>query len=299
MKQPNQEKRAKRFWRLAIASAFLLALVWPLGSFIVWPLGGLSAYFIFLALYYSPAKPKGFTFQATKRREPSRANSTQRPVKPITPQQKRRLVFIVIAGSTLFIFIYFFVSLIQFVQSEGSGAIDETDRQTLAIDPNNLDALTNLGNDYYSNKQYDSALYYYNRVLQIDSENSSGLFNTALVFFQQKRYSQSTELLRRCIRLYPDNTDAYMLVGDNYYIQNLYSEALPWYRQAYDKGVRAAEMLNIMGYLYEQQNNTTESIRFYKETLRQDSSLVEVYDRLAVLDIANAGRYKSLSARWK
>jgi len=102
----------------------------------------------------------------------------------------------------------------------------------------------------------------------------------------------------------------YTMLGDNYYVQNNYSEALRWYRKGYDKGVRSAEVLNIMGYLYEQQGNTTEAVRFYKEVLQQDSSWVDVYDKLIVLEPGQAKKYivlepgqakkyQQLAERWR
>jgi tetratricopeptide (TPR) repeat protein len=156
-----------------------------------------------------------------------------------------------------------------------------------------------VGNSFYSNGQYDSALIYYDRVLKIDSKNSSGLYNKGLVHYQKKEYQKSMDILRQCISLYPDNTDAMMVLGDNYYSQDQLIQAQDWYKKAYDKGARTAALSNVMAYIYDRQNQKSEAIRFYKEALQQDSSLVDVYTRLADLEPAYSDWYKKKAQAWK
>jgi tetratricopeptide (TPR) repeat protein len=290
----------KRFKRLALVAAFLLALLWSLGSFFIWILTGITAYFIFLAVYYSPRKPIAFNNRSTKRaEETSRANATGKSAQSLSPQQKRQVVFIIVGISAVIILVSFVLAIIGLVRSDVPNSMNDEDRQTLVTDPTNVEALTNIGNKFYADQQYDSAFYYYNRVLEADPQNSSGLYNKALIHYQKQEYDQSIIILKQCNTLYPDYVEVYSLLGDNYYLQDKYPEALPWYRKAYDKGVNNAEVLNILGYLYEQQSNKTEAVRFYKETLQQDSSLIDVYDRLAELEPGNGRRYKALSERWK
>jgi tetratricopeptide (TPR) repeat protein len=101
------------------------------------------------------------------------------------------------------------------------------------------------------------------------------------------------------VNLYPDYGEAYALLGDNFYLQESNTEALNWYRKAYDKGINTAEVLNLLGYLYDKQSNTTESVRFYKEALQQDSTLVDIYDRLAFLESGQAQKYQQLAEKWR
>jgi tetratricopeptide (TPR) repeat protein len=283
----------KRYTFLAIVAALLLALLAPLGSYMIWILGGAVVYFVFLVIYHSPRsiRDKSSASQAYRSATGERAQSNA----PLNSQQKRKVRLIIFLIATIVIMISVFIGIIG-LQSEADA---NTDRQTLASNPNNLDALTNLGNQFFANQQYDSALYYYNRVLAIDAENSSGLFNKSLVYYQQQQYEQSIAILKKCVTLYPDYGEAYGLLGDNYYVQDNNTEALTWYRKAYDKGLRTVEVLNILGYLCEQQNNSTEAIRFYKETLQQDSSVVEVYDRLIALEPAQAKKYAALAEKWR
>jgi len=294
-------KVVKRYTRLAIVSAFLLALFWSLDSFFFWIFFGSTSYFAFLAFYNRPRverEEQKFEY-ARPTWQPPRQDS------PINiPPNKIKLI---IAISVIAFFGFLIIlMIIGFATGDDNppalvseeNAINET-RELLAADPNNLDALTDLGNSYYATGQYDSALDYYERVLKIDSKNNSGLFNKGLVLYQKKEYQKSMDMLRQCISLYPDNIDAIMLLGDNLNSQNQFIQALDWYKQAYDKGARTADLLNAMAYLYDQQNQKSEAIRFYKEALQQDSTLVKIYDRLADLEPNKSDWYRKRAQAWR
>lgn len=297
----DQDKiRTRRFARLAIASVLLLAFFWPLGEFFFWIFAGASVYFVFLSIYYKP-RPA----QASRSYEQPRSRSAQFTSHQPASDVKNKLKIIAIAVGGFIFFILFVLMIIGFIVGEdptpelSTESEISADRVALASNPNDINALTNIGNQFYANAQYDSAERYYDRVLQIDAQNSSAMFNKALVYYQVQNYNKSIEWSRKCISMYPDNVDAYTLMGDNYYTQKNYNEAIGWYRQAYEKGARNSELLNIMAFIYDEQNNRSEAIRLYKETLQQDSSLVEVYDRLAKLEPGNAGKYKALADRWR
>ena len=295
----GKQKLVKRYTRLAIISGFLLAIFWPLGSFFFWIFFGAASYFIFLVFYYRPRveyEEKKFEYARPAWQESRQATSIN-----VTPKNAKLIIVIVALSIFGFLLI---LMIIRFATGEENTTqpIEEfvnENRELLSDDPNNLDAITNLGNSFYADGQYDSALVYYERVLKIDSKNSSGLYNKGLTLYQKKDYKNSMEILRKCVSLYPDNTDAIMVLGDNHYSQNSYNEAIEWYKQAYNKGARSAGLLNVMGYIYDQQNQKTEAIRFYKEALQQDSSLVDAYTRLAELDPNRSDWYKKKAVAWK
>lgn len=298
----DKKKLVRRYTRLAIISAFLLAFFWPLGNFFFWIFSGAGSYFAFLAFYYRPRAER-----AEERFEHSRP-AWQQPDKPgsmnIKVSPKNVKLIIVLISFSVFIFLIILM-IIGFAtgddavsQNTEDTAISES-RELLSSDPTNLDALTNIGNSFYASGQYDSAIVYYDKVLEVDPQNSSGLYNKGLALYSKQDYAKSMEMLRQCITLHPDNTDAYIIMGDNHYSQDQFTQALTWYKQAYDKGARNSGLLNIMAYLYDQQNQRSEAIRLYKETLQLDSSLVDVYSRLAELEPNNADWYKKKAEAWK
>ncbi|MBL7873153.1 MAG: tetratricopeptide repeat protein [Cyclobacteriaceae bacterium] len=290
--------RVRRSVKLAIASAFLLALLWPLGSFFRWLFVGSTSYFIFLSFYYSPRE------QSSERRDYSNSNRAepdkkQTPFKRFNKNLLKRISLIVVISSFSVLLILMVIGFIWGDESANTTLLEEENRTALKADPANLDALTNLGNLFYAQEEYDSALSYYEKVLAIDPQNSSGTYNKSLVFYQKKDYSKSIEWSKKAILINPENTDAIVITGDSYYEQGNFNEASAWFQKAYLQGARGGEMLYLMGFIYDKQNDRAKAIQFYKESLQQDSSYVEIYDRLIQLDPAQAPRYKKMAAKWK
>lgn len=296
--ETESDLRAKKFRRLALVTAFLLAVTWPLGSFFVWIFLGATVYFIFLAYYYGPRPIQEKKYESHSQTWAQKDESFEQKK---APDIKLVITIVAIVVSSI-LFILMIIGFVTGVDTpeQSANLLQETaDRETLQTNPSDINALTNIGNQLYAKNQFDSALIYYNKVLAIDPQNSSGMFNKSLVYYQKQDYANSIEWSKKCANLYPDNIDAIVLTGDSYYAQERFSEALTWYRQGYDKGARSAELLNILAYVYDQQNRKTEAIQFYKETLQQDSSFVKVYERLAELEPTRAAWYKNKAAQWK
>lgn len=294
----ESDLRAKKFRRLALVAAFLLAFTSSLGSFFIWIFLGATAYFAFLAYYYGPRLVRKKNYDSNSQSWTQKDESFEQKKEP-NAKLAIMIVAIVVSSILFILMIIGFVNGVNTTEQSSDLLQENVDRETLQANPSDLNALTNVGNQLYAQNQFDSALIYYNKVLAIDPQNSSGMFNKALVYYQKQEYVKSIELSKKCAALYPENTDAFSLTGDSYYAQERLSEAMTWYRQAYDKGARGAELLNIMAGLYEKQNRTSEAIQFYKETLQQDSSFVTVYDRLAELEPNRAAWYKNKAAQWK
>ncbi len=302
-----KDSRSKRYSRLALVSALMLAFLWPLGNFFFWIFAGATAYFIFLSFYYLPRTPKtrpsGFKQPKPSQAAQPDAYAYGQSAQP-TDDLKKKVRFVIFLISGTIIFIAIAVGLLtpaaeEFPPTEISTQDDTVDRAALQNDANDINALTNIGNRFYGVQQYDSALFYYERVLTIDPRNVVCLNNKALVLYQKQDFKQSLVWAKKSLSVDPSYTDALLLIGDGYYAQENYSEAIGWYQQAYTKDVRTPELLNVMAFIYDKQNKQGEAIRFYKETLQQDSSYVEAYKRLAELEPARKDWYGKKVEQWK
>jgi tetratricopeptide (TPR) repeat protein len=297
--------RAKRYTRLAFFSAYVLAFLWPLGSFFFWICLGTTAYLAFLAFYFSPGSKKFNTpyYKRSKpKTEPSEVFAYGQSANPLDANQKKKVQVAILAISGLVIFIAIVMAQVRPGESETPTNEDTGvtgDWVVLQSNPNDINALTNIGNQFYSTEQYDSAMFYYERVLTIDPDNVACMHNKALVLYQKKEYSQSLVWAKKCLFTDPEYIDAILLIGDGYYIQQNYNEAIGWYQQAYAKGAHHTELLNVMAYIYDKQNNQSQAIRLYKESLKQDSSYVEAYERLAVLEPERNDWYRKKIVQWK
>ncbi|HEY5826263.1 MAG TPA: tetratricopeptide repeat protein, partial [Cyclobacteriaceae bacterium] len=212
-----QKTKSERYGKIAIVLFLLLALFWAIGAFVIWILLGAAVYFTFLYFYYQPRQPKTESWRSSQYGSYSSDD-------PDDIKKKAKLVVQIVIGFFVFLFVFFFIVGVvsQDNTSEDNTIISDVSEesannnvQVLKHDPNNIDALTGIGNQFFDQSNYDSALLYYNKVLKIEPTNSAALYNIGLVYYNQKQYQQSIDLLKKCISVDPDNRDAKYIMGHN------------------------------------------------------------------------------------
>ena len=292
--------KATRAKTACIISVFLFALTWSMGGFFILLFLGAASFFGFLSVYYRPRQVE---------REPQRPSWQGQNQNSSYPDNSPKINKKILALLPLIIGITFFVIVFRVINSASSSEVEssptelntsepDNSQSILQSDPNNIDALTNVGNEFYGQGQYDSAMKYYERVLEIEPSNQYALYNKALVFYSRKDYTRSIKIVRQCLNQHPDYGYAYYLLGDNYHSINRLDSAITCFEQAYQFEVRDADMLQVWGEISKQQGNTTKAIELYKQVLEQDSSKADIYSRLAELEPSEAARYRLLAERW-
>lgn len=121
-----------------------------------------------------------------------------------------------------------------------------------------------VGNEYYNQQQYDSADYYYDRALAGDPSNSAAVYNKGLIQYERQNFESARDL----------------------------------FEQSYSLGMRTGFLCTELAQRYAERGQTDQAVAMYKEAAAQDSTLVNVYTRLAELDPANATVYRALEVKW-
>lgn len=288
MDSVDQSKiRSSRYFKLAVASCFLLAALWPLGNFVFWIMIGVISYFAFLSFYYRPKtnptfeRPSSASWR-TKQQMGSPVPAFFENIKKLKPIQ---LLFAV-SGLVLVLTV-----LIPNLSSHSSENDEPVTNRTVDID-----SLVGLGNERYNRGEYESALGFYEAALQADPTNQFGLYNKALVYYSKKDYRKSISLIRYCIEENPDYGPAHYLLGDDYKFINQPDSALICFEKAYELGARDAGLLQNLGDISYDRQEKEDAIQFYKEAIEQDSSVAYIYERLAELEPNQAENYRRRAA---
>ncbi len=283
----RNKKLVDLYSKWAIASCFLLALLWPLGNFVFWIMLGVISYFAFLSFYYRPKTAPIFERPnaATWRTKQQMANPTQAFFGKIKNLKPIRL-FIAIGGLIL-------VLAVVIPNLNGRNSNGDQPNVDKSV---NIDSLVDLGNERYNSGEYESALGFYDKALQADPTNQFGLYNKALVYYSKKDYRKSISLIRYCIQKNPEYGSAYYLLGDDYKFINQRDSAQIFFVKAYDLGARDAGLLQNLGDISYDQKETDDAIQFYKEAIEQDTTLVYIYERLAELEPSEAENYRRRAA---
>lgn len=95
------------------------------------------------------------------------------------------------------------------------GAIHEY-QSLLAINPNRVDARSNLGAAYAQLGRYQDAIEQYKSALAVDERNSTIRFNLALAFYKAAYITDAATELSRSIGSQPENKNAVYLLADCY-----------------------------------------------------------------------------------
>ncbi len=85
----------------------------------------------------------------------------------------------------------------------------QTFKKVLELRPNFEYAYANLGNCYFQLKNYSQALWAYKKLVEIAPENSDAWFNMAVSYMQLKRFNNALRALKETIKLRPNYAVAY------------------------------------------------------------------------------------------
>lgn len=106
------------------------------------------------------------------------------------------------------------------VQLHQSGDVEGAAREyaaVLVIDPNRVDARSNLGAALVRLGHYEKAIEQYRRALNLDTRNTAVRFNLALAYYKAARITDAADELSRVVAIKPGDTNAVLVLADCYF----------------------------------------------------------------------------------
>jgi hypothetical protein len=83
----------------------------------------------------------------------------------------------------------------------------------VARDPDNADALFQLGEIYIQGQQWEKAISYFSRLLEVQSNNAHAQTDIGIALMELDRFSESEDALLKAIEMDPDYVDAHYSLG--------------------------------------------------------------------------------------
>lgn len=154
------------------------------------------------------------------------------------------------------------------------------------------DALNRTGDCYYVNRQFNSAISYYDKAAKVpEGAPDYALFQKAFCLGLEKQYSEKISVLNDMVARYPQSPyvdDALYETGRSYVATGNLDKATYYYKstkEKYPKGSYAKKAMLQLGLVYYNSNDSDNSMRFYKRVVNEYPGTSEAED--ALLGIRN------------
>ena len=93
---------------------------------------------------------------------------------------------------------------------------------------NKFIAYVNIGRLKSKQKEYDQALFYFNKALQIDSKSEEVLINISTAYYDAGKYKESLDVLFRIMEINKNNVKAIINIAATLNMLDKYSESMEW-----------------------------------------------------------------------
>jgi len=151
---------------------------------------------------------------------------------------------------------------IQFHQSGQLGEAAGWYQKTLEIQPENTDALNNLGGVLQAQGKLDEAVACYNKAISIKPDSAEAHYNLGNTLKDQGKLDKAVAGYQKAVSIDPDFADAHHNLG--YALQELgrLEEAVASYQEAVSVKPDLAEAYNNIGLLYEKTNDLVKAEKY-------------------------------------
>jgi tetratricopeptide (TPR) repeat protein len=151
-------------------------------------------------------------------------------------------------------------------------------RKMIELNPNDLDALFNLGFMLVQMNKYTEAIEVLDKVIALNPDMEYAHLNKGFSFYSLKQYSKAIEAYSETVELFPENADAWMFLGMSY-----------MQIKAWEKGV---DPLRKAMELRPESGNAYYNLAICYLNLKDNFSAREVYNDLQSVDPSLAEKLK-------
>lgn len=153
----------------------------------------------------------------------------------------------------------------------------------LKNEPNNLEALANLGKALYDQGNFKEAIIYFKQALEIAPQDTWILFHAALSYSNISDLDQAITHYKKFLAIEPENTNVLYNLALMYSGKKDFSEAEDVYRKLLEiKSTDLSAWLNL-GNVLDFQNKSEEAIKAYREAVVRDPTYIKAYYNLGLL----------------
>ena len=157
-------------------------------------------------------------------------------------------------------------------------------KESLRIDPNYVEAITNTGTVYLEQHEYDRAIAEYDRVIAIRPEHHAALLNKAEALKGLGRNAEALAIYRQLAAVKPQDEQVQFSIAEVLVLMNRPDEAEALAKDLLRRRPHTPVAHILLADLYRKQGRVEESRQHYAETLRQQPESLQARLGLAWCD---------------
>ena len=165
-----------------------------------------------------------------------------------------------------------------------------TRHKVLAIAPQRVNTLFNLGNTYVNNGEYDKAIEQYNKALAIDPQRVNSLSNLGNAYVKKGEYDKAIEQYNKALAIDPQRVNTLSNLGNAYVNHGEYDKAIEQCNKALAIDPQWVNSLSNLGNAYVKKGEFDKAIEQYNKALAIDPQRVNTLSNLGNAYV-NHGEY--------
>jgi tetratricopeptide (TPR) repeat protein len=155
-------------------------------------------------------------------------------------------------------------------------------KQTININPDDVDALFKLGIAYDKLEMYKEAVETYKITINLNPQFAEAYLNLGYDLGKLEMYRESVDPFKKAIEIRPSFIEAYLNLGDAYSKLEMYEKAIEIFKETIKLKPDKAEAYNKLGITYLSLDKFREASMSYKQALKLRPDYVNVHFNLGV-----------------
>ena len=143
-------------------------------------------------------------------------------------------------------------------------------------------ALTNKGNCYFAEKDFEKAKRFYIEALQIDASCVEALYNLGLTYSKLGLYEQSLDQFFKLHAMQQSNTQIYCKIAETNEKKSDFDQAESWYMQALRAHPKDSELLKCIGNIYDEQGDRSQAFQYYHDVAKAFTIIITRMTRVVI-----------------
>ena len=154
-------------------------------------------------------------------------------------------------------------------------------RRAVSLQPDNPNAIYNLGNILKACEQWDEAISCYERTLSLKFENPSAMNNLGICLMKVERYEQSVIVLKHAVSLQPGFAGAWLNLGNAFKEQKKLDESITSLRKAIECNPNFADAYFNLANVLNEKGEVEQAITSLRTAIECNPNFADAYFNLA------------------